>query len=74
MSGDLTGLCLYIYDTPATKFQYLYTCVITCLATVSNIQQTQELFASLGTRCKQQRVMKAHRTTFKRLNLFYIFF
>ena len=35
------------------KFQYLYNCIITCLATVSNIQQPQELHASLGTSSKQ---------------------
>ena len=39
--------------TPAIKFQYIYTCVITCPATVSNIQQPQELFGSLGTRSIQ---------------------
>ena len=41
-------------STTAIKLQYLYTCVITCLATVSNIQQPQELFSSLSTRSKQE--------------------
>ena len=40
-------------DWRVIKFQYLYTCVITCLAIVSNIHQPQELFASLCTRSKQ---------------------
>ena len=39
--------------TPAIKFQYLYTCVITCFATASYIQQPLELFASLSTRRNQ---------------------
>ena len=44
---------LYTIKTPAIKLQYFYTCVITCLATVSNVQQPQELVASLGIRSKQ---------------------
>ena len=50
-------------STPAIKFQYLYTCVITCLATVSNIQQPHELFVSLGTRSKQTSTSMHHRAS-----------
>ena len=48
-------------STPAIKFQYLYTCEITCFVTVSNIQQPQELFASLGTRSEQTSTSMHHR-------------
>ena len=51
-----TFMMLVFLSPISIKFQYLYTCVITCLATVSNIQQPQELFASLGTKSKHDQV------------------
>ena len=49
------GLCLYIYS-----------CVITCLATVSNIQQPQELCTSLGTMSIQSGLYVKFKSNFFR--------